>query len=347
MASSSEGRPCSIAIILSMALLLAGSLPVSAQGLAPAKPIAEVNGQAITEEEIDKAIAGPLGKLQEQIYTLGRQRLEAAIRERLLAEEAKARGVSVQQLLDAEVTSKVALVTEDEIEHYYQANKARGKGSEDEAREQIRSLLQNQKLGAQREAFLRALRAKASVAIHLEAPPVTRVKVAVNGAPAKGPATAPVTIVEFSDFHCPFCKRVVPTLKEIEAKYGDRVRVVFRDFPIDQLHPGARKAHEAARCVFEQGKFWAYHDLVFDQAPRTTADDLRALARQVGADVARFDQCLASGQSKDVVQKDIDEGARLGVNGTPAFFINGRLVSGAQPLEAFVSLIEDELSRAR
>ena len=337
----------SFAIIAVMALLLVTVLDALAQNNPSGKPAAEVNGQAITEEEIDKAIAGQLGKLQEQIYTLRRQRLDSVVRERLLAAEAAKRGVSVQRLLDNEVTSKVTLVTEEEVEKFFEANKAQIKPDADQAeiRDQIRGRLQSQKIATQREAFIESLRKTAKVAIHLQAPPVQRVDVPINGAPVKGAAKAPVTIVEFSDFHCPFCKRVLPTLKQIEEKYGDKVKIAFRDYPIDQLHPDARKAHEAARCATEQGKFWPYHDLLFENAPRTSREELTAYAKMVGLDVGRFGQCVSSGKYKEVVQKDIDEGARLGVTGTPAYFINGRLVSGAQPLERFAQVIDEELLR--
>jgi protein-disulfide isomerase len=340
---------CLVAVSGVAALVMAVTVAVPAQTTSQAKPLAEVNGQPITEEEIDKAIAAPLSKLQEQIYNLRRQRLDAFIRDRLFAQEAAKRGISVQKLLDAEVTSKVGLVTEEEIERFYQANKARFKADADEAeiRDQIRSQLQGQKISAQREAFLQSLRKGAQIAINLQPPPVARVEVSIDGAPVRGAANAPVTIVEFSDFHCPFCKRVLPTLKDLEAKYGDKVKLVFRDFPIEQLHPGARKAHEAARCASEQGKFWAYHDVLFDKAPQTSANDLKADAREVGLDLAKFDQCVASGKHKELVQKDIDEGTRLGVNGTPAFFINGVALSGAQPLDTFMSVVERELARAR
>jgi protein-disulfide isomerase len=112
------------------------------------------------------------------------------------------------------------------------------------------------------------------VPINLKAPAIFRAEVSADGSPFKGAATAPVTIVEFSDFHCPFCKRVLPTLAQIESQYGDKVKLIFRDYPIDQLHPGARKAHEAARCANEQGKFWAYHDLLFANAPRMSPEQL-------------------------------------------------------------------------
>jgi protein-disulfide isomerase len=340
-------QPSCIGIIAGLTLALSVATVAPAQGPAT-KALAVVNGAPITEEEIDKAIAAQVSKLQEQIYTLRQQRLEAAIRDRLLAQEATRRGVSVQRLMDAEVTSKVALVTEDEIERFFQANKGRlGPGDEIEIRDQIRARLQSQKISAQREAFVQSLRNSAKVTVNLQPPAVARVEVSTVGAPVKGPANAPVTIVEFSDFHCPFCKRVLPTLKEIEAKYGGKVKLVFRDYPLEQLHPGVRKAHEAARCAGEQGKFWAYHDVLFDKAPRASADDVKAFAREVGLDLAKFDRCIASGKQNELVQKDMDEGARLGVNGTPAFFINGELLSGAQPLESFVRVVDRELARAR
>jgi protein-disulfide isomerase len=340
-------RFVSISIVLT-ALVVAMAAVAAAQGTQNAKPLAEVNGQPITEEEIDKAIAGQLAKLHEQIYNLRQQRLEAVIRDRILAQEAARRGITVPKLLDAEVTSKVGLVTEDEVEQFYQANKGRfGTVDEMEARDQIRGRLQSQKISTQRDAFVQSLRKNAKVVVNLEPPPVMRVAVSTDGAPVRGGEKAPVTIVEFSDFHCPFCKRVVPTLKELETKYGDKVKLVFRDYPIDQLHPGARKAHEAARCANEQGKFWAYHDVLFTNEPDSSPQRLKAYAQQVGVDLAKFDQCIASGKPKELVQKDIDEAGRLGVNGTPAFFINGELISGAQPLENFVRVVDRELARAR
>jgi protein-disulfide isomerase len=334
-----------IAILWAVTFLIA--LPAAAQVPGAGEALAVVDGAAITDEEVDKALGAPLMKLEEQIYTMKRQKVEALITARLLVQEAAKRGVSVQALLDTEVTAKVGLVTEPEIEAFYQANKARLQGDEATIQEQIRTHLQNQKLAAQREAFLKTLRSQAAVAIHLKAPPIFRAEVSTDGGPFKGTATAPVTIVEFSDFHCPFCKRVLPTLTQIESQYGDKVKLVFRDYPIDQLHPGARKAHEAARCANDQGKFWAYHDLLFANTPKTNPQQLKAYAQEVELDVVAFDQCLTSGKYHAAVQKDVEEGMRAGVTGTPAFFINGRLVSGAQPLERFVQIIADELARAR
>ena len=309
-------------------------------------PLAEVNGEAITADEVDKAIKPQVSKLEEQIYNLKRQRVESLVRDRLLAQEAKRRGITVQQLLDREVTSKVGLVTEEEIEKFYQANKGRFQGDEAEARDKIRSGLQGQKISAKRDEFVSALRAKGKVVVHLQAPPVTRLDVAVDGAPSRGSAKAPVTIVEFSDFLCPFCKRVQPTLTELEKRYGDKVRFVFKDYPIEQLHPGATRAAEAARCATEQGKFWPYHDVLFQKGPKTP-QELKASATEAGLDATKLEACLTSGKHGAAVKKDMEEGSRLGVSGTPAFFINGRMLSGAQPTEAFAQIIDDELARTK
>jgi protein-disulfide isomerase len=332
-------------VILWVLALLTAGLPIATP--AQSEPLAEVDGEVITAEEVEKALAGQLRKLEDQIHVLKRQKVEALIGEQLLAREAARRGIPVSTLLDAEVTSKVGLVTEQEIEAFYRANKARFRADEATAREQIRALLQNQKLAAQREAFVQSLRSKANVVVHLKAPPVFRAEVSVEGAPFKGPATAPVTIVKFEDFHCPFCKRVQPTLVQLLARYGDKVRLVHRDFPIDALHPEARRAHEAARCAHEQGKFWAYHDKLYANAPKASPEELKTYAQEVRLDLAAFDQCFIGGRYQAMVQQDVKEGNRLGVSGTPSFFVNGRALTGAQPLDRFVQLIEEELARAR
>lgn len=318
-----------------------------ANAAAAAEPVAEVNGIAITAEEVDKSLAGQLTKLEEQIYNLRRQKIDALINDRLLAKEAAKRGISVPALLDAEVTAKVGLVTEQEIESFYQAKKGQIKEDEEKAREEIRSYLQNQKLAKRRQEFIDSLRSDAKIVINLKPPPVIRLQVASEGSPFKGTVKAPVTIVEFTDFHCPFCKRALSTVAQLESRYKGKIKLVFRDFPIDQLHPASRKAHEAARCANEQGKFWAYHDKLFANAPKASIGDLNAYAKDVGLDVPAFEKCFNSGKYKAAVQKDIEEGTRLGVTGTPSFFIDGRLLVGAQPLESFARVIDDELARGK
>src|SRR5262249_17267498 len=149
----------------------------------------------------------------------------------------------------------------------------------------------------------------------------------------------------FSDFHCPFCRQAQTTLQTILDRYPGKVKHAFRDFPVDALHPQASQAAEAARCAKDQGKFWSYHDTLFANAPNGAPANLRRYPTEVGLDLPVFERCLAAGTHKASVQRDLEEGARLGVTGTPAFFVNGRFISGAQPLEAFTKLIDQELSR--
>jgi len=319
--------------------LSARALPAQAT-----EALAEVDGESISREDVDKALGAQLGTLERQIYDLRRQKLEAMIDERLLAREAAKRSVTVQALLESEVTTKVGAVSDGEVEGFYQATKSRLTGDEAQLRERIRAHLLSQKVERRRAAFLQALRSEARVAVHLREPPVSRAQIAVDGAPFRGNDVAPVTIVAFSDFHCPFCKRVNPTLAQVMSRYGDKVRLVFRDFPLDRLHPHARRAAEAGRCAKDQGKFWEYHDLLFANAPSANAEALTTYARQAGLDLPGFERCISSGTHAAAVQRDVDEAIRLGLTGTPNFFINGRLLVGAQPLESFVRMIDEELS---
>src|SRR5262245_50715651 len=170
------------------------------------EPLAEVNGETITAKDLEAALGARLSKLEEQIYDLKSRELDSLIAQRLFAQEAAKRKISVAALLDAEVTAKVGLVTEKEIDDFYQANKARIRGDEAEVRQKLRPFLQQQKLNSQRELFVQSLRSQGKVVVHLQPPPAIRVDVSTDGAPIRGAADAPVTVVEFSDFECPFCK---------------------------------------------------------------------------------------------------------------------------------------------
>ena len=314
---------CALALALALALVVSSAQAGNEIGV----PLAEVNGQAVTAEDLDHALGVKLTKLQEQLYSLKRAELDAQIAQRLLAQEAAKRGVSVAALLDAEVTAKVSLVTEAEIEAFIQENKSRLQGDGAEIREKIRASLQQRKLATQRAQFVQVLRARGTVVDRLQPPPVVRVQVSTDGAPIRGTADAPVTLVEFSDFHCPFCKRVQPTLTQVLEKYPGKVRLLFRHLPLDALHPQARNAAEASWCAQDQGKFWEYHDLLFTNAPKAAEDDLKHYAEQIDLDVRKFESCLSQNAHRDSVQLDIDEVTKLGMSGTPAFFINGRPVS--------------------
>jgi protein-disulfide isomerase len=156
-----------------------------------------------------------------------------------------------------------------------------------------------------------------------------------------------VTIVKFEDFQCPFCKSAQPTFVELLKKYDGKVRLVHKDLPLEAIHPQALQAAEAARCAKEQGKFWEYHDKLYVHSPKLSTEELNISAKEVGINVPAFEQCMASQKYREAVQKDSNEASRLGIAGTPIFFINGREISGAQPLEAFSGIIDEELAQTK
>lgn len=165
----------------------------------------------------------------------------------------------------------------------------------------------------------------------------------LEGRPSIGPKDAPVTLVEFSDFHCPFCQRLGPTLEQVMRNFPGKVRRVWRHFPLS-MHQGAFHTHEASECANEQNKFWEYHDKLFETQGGLRDDaSLIRLAKQAGLNKKKFEKCLAGGKYRDLIQQDIAKAEKSGVQGTPAVFVNGELVVGAQPYENFERILKAKL----
>jgi protein-disulfide isomerase len=287
-----------------------------------------------------------LAKLEEQRHQILEQRLDQMIGDKLLAQEARRRGVSVEDLLKKEVYARAPEVPDAEVTAFITQNKGRlPKLEEQDLRMRVWDHLRAQKVAQQRQTYVQGLRDQGQVTVFLTAPEGERQTVSADRGFVKGAKDAPIAIVEFSDFQCPFCKNVNPTLRQVLDRYPGKVKVVWRDYPLVQLHPGAPKAHEAARCAADQGKFWEYHDVLFERSPRHSPDELKRYAQDLKLDAAVFGQCLDSGKHTAEVNKDVEEGQRLGVTGTPSFFVNGRPLEGAQPFTAFQKLIDSELSR--
>lgn len=304
--------------------------------------VAVVNGREITEAELLDQVRGELQKVENQLYEAKRQGVEDLISQHLLDQAAKARNLSAEQLLQAEVVAKVGEVTAKEVEDFYNANRARMRRPLEEMRGQIQQYLQQNKLNDARRAYLKDLRAQAQVKVYLK-PPV--IEVSAAEAPVKGPADAPITIVEFSDFQCPFCKRVLPVLTQVLEQYPGKIKLAFRDFPLSNIHPNAQKAAEAAHCAGDQGKYWEYHDLLFDKQESLPSADFAEYAQGLGLNREAFKSCLESAKYQTKVERNHADGLKAGISGTPAFFINGRPLNGAQPLETFKAVIDEELGR--
>lgn len=304
--------------------------------------VADVDGDKISLQELTQASSALLVRLEQQAFRIKQQKLQELIEDRLLAHEAKRRNVSLESLINDEITSKAAEVKPQEIDALYELVQNRLHKPESEVEGQLRSLLHERNITARRHEFAKTLQTNAKVSVYLDPPTPLRMAVGVDG-PSRGPSDALVTIVEFEDFQCPVCKTVRGPLENVLLRYKDKVRVVHRDFPLQSLHPDSWKAHEAARCAEEHGKFWEYRDLLYKNAPAASLEQLTSYASQIGLDSSEFKKCIDSGKFKDAVQKDEDEATRLGIGGTPAFFINGQLLSGAQPESEFVRVIDEEL----
>ncbi len=348
---------CNIKILLALCLSLFCFSSLLAQGPAtPSTPkprtVATFNGTPVTEEDLRKAAAADLDNLnlQAQQMSASLAQTEHKILEthliRLLADklfeaEAAKRGLTKDALLEKELEGKVKEPTQQDINAFYEANKQLINKPLDQASDQIRQYLKAEYRGKAIGDL--ADRLKPDYKVSMLLPPL-RSRVETDGSPFKGPKEAPVTLVEFSDFQCPFCMRLTKTLRDVAAKYGDKVRLVYRQFPLSQIHPFAEKAAEASLCAADQNQFWEMHDLIFETQSQLKVEDLKAKAAKLKLDSGVFDDCLDSGKYSDRVRQDQREGFTLGVASTPALFINGRFISGALPLSDISRIIDEEIS---
>jgi protein-disulfide isomerase len=301
------------------------------------------DGQKITYGDLNDRIKDQLANLDKQKHQLRKQGIDGLVVERLVQAEAKKRNLSEEQLIKAEVDDKVPQPPEAELKKMYDEAKERlppGTTFE-QVKPQIVDFLTGSKKQERAREFFAELKKGANVQITLPEPPRERKTVAATGA-AKGPENAPITIVEFSDFQCPYCSRANESVDQVLKAYPNQVRLVFRHFPLD-FHQQAPKASEAALCAQDQGKFWEMHDKLFANQKALEVPALKGYAKELGLDSGKFDKCLDSGEKAATVQADLAEGKKVGVNGTPAFFINGILLSGAQPFDEFKSVIDSEL----
>jgi protein-disulfide isomerase len=301
---------------------------------------AEVDGQPITVAELDERIKKELFESRtgspSRLYELRKDTLDEMILERLLEAEAKKRGVPPEAVVELEV-KELPPVGEEEVKAFYAQNfEGAGEAKYDEIKPQIQRYLESRRAAE----VPKRLRERAQVAVRLEAP---RFDVQPDG-PSKGAADAKIVIVEFSDFQCPYCARSVSTMQKVLEKYPNDVRVVYRHFPLDRIHSNARPAAEASACADEQGQFWAYHDKLFQNQRALAKEDLLRYASELGLDAGRFKSCVEERRTKDKVEADAKAAIAVGITGTPAFVVNGQLLSGAQPPEEFFEVIDRALA---
>ncbi len=352
---NAQHSPLKALVAVGLITLTACSATNAQQGTAAKQPaaadvVAMVGTVPVTLEEVDaRALQEPVtsfgsAKLVQALYMARRATIEEIVANKLLENEAKSRGIDRATLVEREIAAKAPAPTDAEVVAWYQANPQRVNGATlDQVRAPIRNLLIEQRMDAARSTLVDALKAKTTISISLEPP---RVEVSDGGRTPRGVKTGPIEIIEFSDFQCPFCQRANPVVDQVLKTYGDKVKFVYRHYPLPN-HPNARPAAEAAACAEVQGKFWEYHDRLFANSTRLSDADLKAHAVAVGLDATRFNACFDNHQQKPGVDKDVADGEAVGVTGTPAFFINGRSIEGAQPFESFKRVIDEELARKK
>jgi len=272
----------------------------------PKSAVARVGNETISALQLEEESQSALKSVDQQIYDIRRRKLEELIEQKLWALEAKNRGISVEEL-------KASIGTD--------SSRVGRTGQED--------------------AFLAQLERKYPVRLNLDPP---RYSVSIEDSPTQGPSNAPVTFIEWTDFECPFCSRVQPTIRQIREIYPNLIRYSFKHFPLP-FHRNALTAHNASLCAEEQGKFWEYRNRLFKFQRRLDRGSLIDHARELGLDADQFEACVDQEKYHDRVLQDLEEAMNFGVTGTPTFFINGRKLSGAQPLPAFQRIIDEELSR--
>lgn len=304
--SGSAGRATILALVL-----VEGGLTQGADRTAcrpEAQAAGSLDGQEITLADVDLQLGSRLIKIRNDEYRLRKQAFDELVAAQLLAREAARSGQSVHALVAAKNGTREAA-----------SNPA-----------------------AARLALVTKLREAASVRLLLQPP---RITVPVSNAMAtRGPSSAPVTIVEFSDFECPYCRKLTPVLALLEGKYPGKIRRVFANFPLVRIHRSAATLAELAECAREQGRFWEAHDWMFDNPSRISSLQPQEIAAETGVNGSALEACLAAGHAANAWKRDVGLAARMGVTATPAVFINGRLVSGAQPLAVFTEIVEEELA---
>jgi len=311
--------------------------------------VARVGGDPITFADLEEAWqrndASSRLRMLQDLYETRRRALDIIVGERLIAREAEIRNITRDALLESELPSRSLPVTDEQIALVYQRNQAQfGDRTLEQMSPEIRMFLERQRPMQALHAYMNELRREAvdDVVVTLE-PPRQSIEVLAED-PVRGPETAPIEIVEFSDFDCPYCQRATNTIARILDEYGDQIRFVYKDYPLPS-HPNAFKAAEAGNCANDQGKFWPFHDRLFESQGALDVASLKTYASELGLETEAFTACLDSGRHASRVERDLEIGSGYGVSSTPTLFVNGRAVVGAMPYESFVEIIQEELSR--
>jgi protein-disulfide isomerase len=313
----------------------------------PTMVVATAKGKTVTLKEVDELLGKELKELEKQKFQMRAGAAEQIVVTALVKEEAAKAGKTEDEWFRSQVEGKVQDPPDAEIQKVWDEAKDKMPpgATFEQMKPQIIAFITKDKRREVAMQFQADLKKQAGFELKIAPPPEPRIQVEAKG-PAKGPEGAKITIVEFSDFQCPYCSRAEGTVDQVMTEYAGKVRLVYRHYPLP-FHDHAEKAAEAAACANEQGKFWDMHKQLFANQQKLAIEDLKAHAGAIGLDAGKFAECLDQGKMKATVDADQEAGKKAGVNGTPAFFINGILLSGAQPIAEFERIINQELAAAK
>jgi protein-disulfide isomerase len=327
-----------LSLLLFMTIPFSLTVPPRQPSVSEAKSrvVATVGTRSITLAEVEQVIALPLYQAEEQRMKLLNESIQHLIEEELLGAEAARVGLTVPELIEKAGESETV------------AKLAGLPGPVRRTKQPSQEILSphfqtSEEVSRIRQALLVQLRRKATIHVNLSRPKLPVLNVSADDDPWTGAADAPVTIIEFSDFECPYCRRSVPILKELLATYPGKLKLVYRDFP-GPNHQKALSAAVAAQCAAEQSRFWEYHDALFTRQAPATGWIFFALAEDLGLHPSLFATCLKENRYREEVMKDLRDGLKLGVTSTPTFFINGRPLVGARPFADFQAIIDPLLN---
>ena len=307
----------------------------------PSAVVAEINGKKITLGELEVQRAEKLFQAQNAYYQAERKVLDEFISQSLLEQQAQRENISMEELLERHVKSTLPKDPPEEALRVYYEGLDVNQPFE-AVREQIIAHLRERRFEKAKIAYIQSLRDQAKVVISLPPP---KADIALKDTPVRGVPNAPVMVVEFADYECPYCQQVNPALNKLEEEYKGKVAFAYKDTPLP-MHTHAEKASEAANCAGVQGKYWEYHDLLF-ASKQYEIPDLKQYARKLNLNGAAFDKCLDTGEQAGTVRAQLAEFEKFGLAGTPAFFVNGRFLSGAVDYATLRSVVEQELSAAK
>ena len=310
--------------------------------------VAKINGENITEDQLIGDAQLELMQIKKQEYDLKMSQLNKLVQERFLGAEAKKEGIaSVEEFIGKKILKGEIKINDVEYKKFVKEKNIPESNINDQVKERIFSYMKEQKKDEMVQAYLAKLTKNAPVEVYFKKPK-SNIQVDIGESPIEGGASAKVSIVVFSDFQCPFCSKGAKVVGEIHKKYGNKVKIAFKEFPLP-MHKDAPGAAEASMCVYDQNKdkFWKFHDIAFANQDKLGAEDLVKHAKAAGVDEKKFKECVDSHKFADYVKKDQQYGEKLGVRSTPTFFVNGQLLSGALPLDQFSEVIDEELAAAK